>query len=54
MDDDLGVAARAEHVTQRDELRNQLAIVVDLAVEDDDHRAVLVEKRLLAGLQVDD
>ena len=27
--------------------RNQLAVVVDFAVEDDDHRAVLVEKRPL-------
>jgi hypothetical protein len=29
-------------------------VVVDLAVEDDDHRAVFVEQRLLAGGDVDD
>ena len=34
--------------------RAQLAEVVDLAVEDDLHRAVLVGDRLVAGLEVDD
>ena len=54
MDDDLGVAARAEHVPERRQLGHQLPVVVDLAVEDDDDGAVLVEHRLLAGRQVDD
>ena len=34
--------------------RAQLAVVVDLAVEDDHDRAVLVEDRLVAGREVDD
>ena len=36
------------------QLGDQLLEVVDLAVEDDDHRAVFVEQRLLAGGDVDD
>ena len=52
--DDLGVAARAEDVAERLQLGDQLLVVVDLAVEDDDDAAVLVEQRLLAGREVDD
>jgi hypothetical protein len=54
MDDDLGIALGAEHMAERHQLRNQLLVVVDLAVVDHDHRAVLVEQRLLAGRHVDD
>ena len=36
------------------ELVHQLAVVVDLAVLDDDDRAVLVRDRLVAARQVDD
>ena len=43
----LGVAARAETVAARRELVDQLPIVVDLAVEGDADRAVLVEERLM-------
>ena len=43
-----------EDVAQRLQLGDQLLVVVDLAVEDDDHRAVFVEQRLLAGGDVDD
>jgi len=38
----------------RDKTVPQLAIVVDLTVEDDDFRAVLIEYRLLPAAQVDD
>ena len=54
VDDDFGVALGAEDVAERGELRDQLLVVVDLAVEDDDDAAVLVEERLLAGGEVDD
>ena len=36
------------------QLGDQFLVVVDLAVEDDDDRAVFVEQRLLAGGEVDD
>ena len=39
---------------RRTQVAPQLAEVVDLAVEDDHHRAVLVVDRLVAGLEVDD
>ena len=52
--DHLGVAARVEAVTERLQLRYQRLVVVDLAVVDDDDRAVLVVERLLAGREVDD
>ena len=39
---------------RRAQLVAQVAEVVDLAVEDHDHRAVLVEHRLVAGVEVDD
>jgi hypothetical protein len=54
MDDDLGVGARAEAMAVRDEFGADLGEVVDLAVEDDLDRAVLVAERLVAGRQVDD
>ncbi|MFO1426571.1 MAG: hypothetical protein U1F11_06280 [Steroidobacteraceae bacterium] len=54
MDDDLGVGLRVEAVTQRLELRAQLGVVEDLAVENDPHRAILVADRLAAGGEVDD
>ncbi len=54
MNDHLGVAAGPEAVSKLREFRDQRLIVVDLAVEDDDHAAVLVEQRLLPGGEVDD
>src|SRR5207302_1827050 len=54
VNDDLGVALRKKHVTRARELGDQLLVVVDLAVEDDDDAAVLVEKRLLPGREIDD
>jgi hypothetical protein len=50
----LGVALGVEHMAQGLQFGDQFLVVVDLAVEDDDHRAVFVEQRLLAGGDVDD
>ena len=52
--DRLGVARRPEPVTAGLEVGPQLGEVVDLAVEDQPHRAVLVGDRLVAGGEVDD
>ena len=49
-----GVAAGAKDVPGTPEVVPQLAVVVDLAVLDDDDRAVLVRDRLVAARQVDD
>src|SRR5439155_19318383 len=54
VEDRLRIALGPEDVAARDEATTQLAIVVDLAVEDDDLGAVLVEYRLLPAAQVDD
>src|SRR5690348_4135073 len=54
MDNDLGVGARPEGVAERRQLRHQRLEVIDLAVEDDANRAVLVELWLVAGHQIDD
>ena len=54
VDDDFRVTAGAKHMPERLQLGHQLPVVVNLAVEDDDHRSVLVEKRLLATGDVDD
>src|SRR5512135_1428406 len=54
VDDHLGVALRMKAVPTARELRNELLVVVDLAVEHDDHAAVLVEQRLLASGKIDD
>ena len=55
MDDDLGVGMiGGEAVAGALELLAQLDVIVDLAVEDDGDRLVLVEDRLLAGGDIDD
>ena len=54
MDQDLGVALRAERVPPGLEPVPQRGEVVDLAVEDRPDRAVLVRERLMAPGQVDD
>ena len=54
MQDDLGVALSGEHVSLRDQPTPELAVVVDLAVEDDDLRVVFVEDRLSSARQIDD
>ncbi len=55
MHDDFGVGVRSELVAARDQALPDLAIVVDLAVEDQLHGAVLVADRLVGGgAQIDD
>jgi hypothetical protein len=54
VDDDLGVAARTEHMAEREQLRNERLVVVDLAVENHRDRSVFVEQRLLPGRHIDD
>jgi hypothetical protein len=54
VDDDLGVTLRGQRVAARGEVVAQLAVVVDLAVHHDDHRAVLVVDRLVSRAEVDD
>ena len=52
--DHLRVAAGRERVPGALQAGAQLAVVVDLAVEDDRDGSILVEDRLIAGRQVDD
>ena len=54
MDDDFGVAAGVEDVTERFELGDEFLEVVDLAVEHHRDRAIFIEQRLLSRGQIDD
>ena len=54
MNDDLGVGLRPEHVPFALQLGTQLAVVVDLAVEDDADLTRLVVDGLNAGREIDD
>ena len=54
MDDHLGVGGRTERVPAGLQIATQFLEVVDLAVEDDLDLAVLVAKRLVPGVQIDD
>ena len=54
MHEHLGVGLGAKGVAAGDEFGAQFAVVVDLAVEDDADRFVLIPDRLRAALQVDD
>src|SRR5687767_11963816 len=54
VEDRFGVRVRAEAVSLRFEAWSQRGVVVDLAVEDDPQRAVLVGHGLLAAFEVDD
>ena len=54
MHDDLGVRAGGEAVAPALQVGAQLLKIVDLAVEDDGHRAVLVADGLRPSLEVDD
>ena len=54
MDDDLGVGVRIKRVTLADEVFLDLREVVDLPIEDDPDRLILIVDRLMAGRQVDD
>jgi hypothetical protein len=52
--DGFGIALGAEHVAVAAQFVHQLQVVVDLAVEHQRHRLVVVEDGLLAGRDVDD
>jgi hypothetical protein len=54
MDQDFGISARRQRVAARAEEILQPRMVVDLAVEDSPHRAVLVRQRLMTPVDVDD
>ena len=54
MDDGFGVATRPVAMTGGFELRADVGVVVDLAVEDDPDRPVFVRQRLMAGCHIDD
>ena len=54
MEDDFGVGVGAELVPLRDERRTKFLEIVNLAVEDDPERAVLVRERLMAFREVND
>ena len=54
MEDGLGVALSGELVSPCNQPTPELAIVVDLAVEDDDLRPIFVENRLSPASQIDD
>ena len=51
---DLGIARGVEAVSARAEHGAKLAVVVDLAVEDEDGAATRADQRLIAGREVDD
>src|ERR1700722_10017258 len=53
MDDGFGVATGAVNMSARFELRAQVGVVVDFAVEDDPDGSVFVTQRLLAGGEID-
>src|SRR5262249_51762236 len=54
VNDDLRVRLGGKAMSACEQRFAQLAVVVDLPVQDDDDRPVLVEDRLVAGIQVDD
>src|SRR6266516_231637 len=54
MENGFGVALGRERVSAGQEPAAELPVVVDLPVEDDDLRAILVEDRLAPARQIDD
>src|SRR5262245_3410839 len=54
MDNCFRVRLCIELVTERDQVRREIAVIVDLAVKDHDYRSVFVEDRLFAAAEVDD
>src|SRR5262249_16769726 len=54
MSDDLAVAVALEGMAARHQAVGELAIVVDLAVEDHPYRAVFVRDRLVSAVEIDD
>src|SRR5262245_55874163 len=54
VDENLGIGVRrAKNMTPRHELGPQLQVIIDLTVEDDRDRAILVPKRLVTTADVD-
>ena len=53
-DNSFGVAVSVKGVAELFQLRAQLEIVVDFAIEDDPRRAICVVNRLLSALEVND
>jgi hypothetical protein len=54
VDENLGIGVRrAENMTARHELSPQLQVIIDLTVEDHRDRAILVPKRLVTTVDVD-
>ena len=54
VDDRLGIAPRTEAMAAGDQVATQLVMIVDLAVENDLDRAVLIPDRLLPAGDIDD
>jgi hypothetical protein len=52
MHDHFGVTAGVKDMTQGLQLRNELLVVVDLAIEDNHDRTIFIEQRLLPGSNV--
>jgi hypothetical protein len=50
MEENLGIGTRLENVPAADQVRAEFAVVIDLAVESNLQRAVLIRHGLLAGL----
>src|SRR5262249_19547850 len=54
VDENLGIGVRrAENMTPPHELSPQLQVIIDLTVEDDRDRAILVPKRLVTTVDID-
>jgi hypothetical protein len=54
MHDALGIGVRPKAMSTRFEVRSQLAVVVDLAIEDDPNGFIFIGQRLMTGAQIDD
>src|SRR5207302_2200271 len=54
MDDRLGVGARCELMAAGNQVAGEVRKIIDLTIEDNHYRAVLVEHRLFSTAEVDD
>src|ERR1700736_1944189 len=54
MQQHLGIALGSEPVTLLEQGRSELKIVKDLSIEDDTHRAIFIEHRLIATRDIND
>ncbi len=53
VNDDLGIRARAKDVSERLELASKLVEIVDLTVENDPDRFLLIRHRLMSACNID-